>query len=135
LRRLVPGLQETAIARIWGGGIDVSSDRLPFFRTRPGTRVHYASGYSGHGVNATYIGGQCLASLVLDQRDDWSALPFCTRQLPRLPPEPFRTAGGRVVQKGILACEEAEEMGAVAAWPARAAAAVPKLVGLRIGTR
>ncbi len=135
LRRLLPTMGGVGVARIWGGGIDVSSDRLPFFRTRPGTRVHYAAGYSGHGVNATYIGGQCLASLVLDRRDDWTTLPFCTRTVPRLPPEPFRTIGGRVVRRGILACEEAEERGTTAGPAARAAAAIPKLFGLRIGTR
>ena len=51
LRRLLPGLKDVAIAKAWGGPIDVSADRLPFFKTLPGTRVHYAAGYSGHGVN------------------------------------------------------------------------------------
>ncbi len=135
LRRLLPGVADAGVARIWGGGIDVSSDRLPLFRTRPGTRVHYACGYSGHGVNATYIGGQCLASLVLEEKNDWSALPFCTRALPRLPPEPFRTSVGRIVQRGIIACEEAEEAGTRPPLAARAAAAIPRMAGMRIGTR
>lgn len=135
LRRLLPALSATGIAKVWGGGIDVSSDRLPFFRTRPGTRVHYASGYSGHGVNPTYIGGQCLASLVLGHKDEWASLPLCTRDLPKLPPEPFRTIGGRIVRKGVMACEEAEEHGRIAPWHMRAAAAIPKVFGLRIGTR
>lgn len=65
LRRLLPAFRDVQIDRTWGGGIDISFDRLPFFRTLPGTRVHYACGFSGHGVNPTYIGGQCLASLVL----------------------------------------------------------------------
>ncbi|PWV97800.1 glycine/D-amino acid oxidase-like deaminating enzyme [Hoeflea marina] len=135
LRRLLPGLASTGVAKVWGGGIDVSSDRLPFFRTRPGTRVHYASGYSGHGVNPTYIGGQCLASLALGHKDEWTSLPLCTRELPRFPPEPFRTIGGRLVRRGIMACEEAEERESIAPWPMRAAAAIPKVFGLRIGTR
>lgn len=135
LRRLLPGLASTGIAKVWGGGIDVSSDRLPFFRTRPGTRVHFASGYSGHGVNPTYIGGQCLASLVLDLQDEWTSLPFCTRELPKFPPEPFRSIGGRIVRGGILVCEEAEEQGRIAPWHRRVAAAIPKVFGIRIGTR
>ena len=68
-------------------------------------------GYSGHGVNPTYIGGQCLASLVLDENDMWSNLPLCTRAVPSLPPEPFRYYGGRAVRRAILACEDAEERG------------------------
>lgn len=135
LRRLLPGLGNVAVAKIWGGGIDVSSDRLPFFRTLPGTRVHYGCGYSGHGVNPTYIGGQSLASLVLSEQDEWANLPFCRRQLPALPPEPFRVVGGRFVRWGIIGCEEAEERGEAPSAVVRAAAAIPKLFGLRIGTR
>jgi len=67
LRRLLPSFRDVPIARAWGGQIDVSADRLPFFKTIPGTRIHFGCGYSGHGVNPTYIGGQCLASLVLNE--------------------------------------------------------------------
>jgi glycine/D-amino acid oxidase-like deaminating enzyme len=135
LRRLLPGLGNVSVAKVWGGGIDVSSDRLPFFRTLPGTRVHYGCGYSGHGVNPTYIGGQSLASLVLSEQDEWASLPFCRRELPALPPEPFRVIGGRFVRWGIIGCEEAEERGETPPAVMRAAAAIPKLFGLRIGTR
>lgn len=135
LRRLLPAFADVGIERIWGGGIDVSSDRLPFFRTVPGTRVHYGAGYSGHGVNPTYMGGQCLASLVLDAKDEWSTLPLCTRDVPRLPPEPFRAVGGRLVRWGIIGCEEAEEKGGRAGPLMRGAAAIPRIFGLKIGTR
>jgi glycine/D-amino acid oxidase-like deaminating enzyme len=135
LRRLLPALSDVPVATAWGGAIDVSSDRLPFFRTIQGTRIHYGCGYSGHGVNATYIGGQCLASLVLGVKDNWSTLPLCTRSLPRLPRDPFRTLGGRAVRWGILSCEEAEENGRQGSLPARAVAAMPRLFGLQIGTR
>lgn len=135
LRRLLPAFTGVRIDAGWGGAIDVSSDRLPFFGTFPGTRVHYGCGYSGHGVNATWIGGQCLASRVLDARDAWTASPFCTRDKPRLPPEPWRTLGGRAIRWGILACEEADEAGAAGPWMARALAAAPAKLGMRIGTR
>lgn len=135
LRRLLPGFADVGLSGIWGGGIDVSSDRLPFFKTMPGTRIHYGCGYSGHGVNPTYMGGQCLASLVLGANDAWANLPLCTRTLPSLPPEPFRAIGGRLVRWGIIGCEEAEERGQRAGLAARAAAAIPKAFGLRIGTR
>ncbi len=135
LRRLLPGLNDVAVAKAWGGPIDISADRLPFFKTMPGTRVHYGCGFSGHGVNPTYIGGQCLASLVLDQNDMWSNLPLCTRALPSLPPEPFRYYGGRAIRRAVLACEDAEERGRTAPLLATAVAALPRLFGLRIGTR
>jgi glycine/D-amino acid oxidase-like deaminating enzyme len=135
LRRLLPGLGDVPLAAAWGGPIDISSDRLPFFGTLPGTRIHFGCGYSGHGVNATYIAGQCLASLVLDRKDEWSTSPFCTRTRPSLPPEPFRYVGGRAIRWAILACEDAEERGSRASVPAQAVAALPRLFGLRIGVR
>jgi len=135
LRRLLPGLARARVERAWGGPIDVSSDHLPFFGTVPGTRVHYGLGYSGSGVGAAWLGGQILASLVLGREDEWTALPLAHRRVPRLPPEPFRRAGGGVVRAAILACEEAEERGRRGPVAARAAAALPRLVGMEIGTR
>ncbi len=135
LRRLLPALRDVPLAGAWGGAIDVSADRLPFFKTISGTRIHYACGFSGHGVNATYIAGQCLASLVLDEKDRWSTLPFCTRSLPRLPPEPFRFTGANAIRSAILACEEADEQNRQAPALASAVAQLPKLFGLRIGVR
>jgi glycine/D-amino acid oxidase-like deaminating enzyme len=135
MRHLLPELARVPMAAIWGGPIDVSSDRLPYFATIPGTRVHYAAGYSGHGVNPTYIGGQCLASLVLGEKDYWSRLPLCTRQRPIFPPEPLRFIGGRAIRWGILACEDAEDRDLRANLGARALAALPELFGLRVGTR
>ncbi|HEX4370082.1 MAG TPA: FAD-dependent oxidoreductase [Rhizomicrobium sp.] len=135
LRRLLPAFRDVPITRAWGGQIDVSADRLPFFKTIPGTRIHFGCGYSGHGVNPTYIGGQCLASLVLNENDIWSNLPLCRRDLPTLPPEPFRTWGGRAIRRAIIACEEAEEQNRTPPPLASAMASLPRLLGMRIGTR
>ena len=135
LRRLLPALANTRITHAWGGAIDVSSDHLPFFGTLPGTRIHYGCGYSGHGVNPTWIGGACLASLVLGARDRWTASPFCARRVPGLPPEPFRYVGGCAIRSAILTCEAYEERGRRPPLLARIGAAVPAALHLRIGTR
>jgi glycine/D-amino acid oxidase-like deaminating enzyme len=135
LRRLLPGLDAVPVEAAWGGPIDIAADRLPFFRSIPGRRVHVAVGFSGHGVNPTWIAGQCFASLALGLEDRWTGLPFCTRTLPALPPEPFRTLGGRAIRHAILACETAEEQGRTAGPVARGAAALPARLGLRIGVR
>ena len=135
LHRLLPSFRDVPIALAWGGQIDVSADRLPFFKTIPGTRVHFGCGYSGHGVNPTYIGGQCLASLVLNENDMWANLPLCRRDLPTLPPEPFRTWGGRAIRRAIIACEEAEEQNRMPPPLASAMASLPRLLGMQIGTR
>jgi glycine/D-amino acid oxidase-like deaminating enzyme len=135
LRRLLPGLAEARVERSWGGPIDVSADHLPFFGTKPGTRLHYGAGYSGHGVGPSWLGGQILASLALGADDEWTRLPLATREVPSLPPEPFRRLGGGLVRHSIMRCEAAEERGERPPLYARAGAAIPKLLRMELGTR
>ena len=135
LRRLLPGLAGAKVEHAWGGPIDVSSDHLPFFGTVPRTRIHYGVGYSGNGVGPSWLGGQILASLVLRTDDEWSRLPLARMGPKRLPPEPLRTPGGALVRRAVLAAEEADEAGRRANPAARAVAALPRVLGLRIGTR
>jgi glycine/D-amino acid oxidase-like deaminating enzyme len=135
LRRLLPGLESARVERAWGGPIDVSADHLPFFGTVPGTSTHYGLGYSGHGVGPSWLGGQVLASLATGRDDEWTALPLATRRVPKLPPEPMKRLGGGLVRAAIIACETAEEDGRRASTIARAAAALPRLLRMQIGTR
>ncbi len=135
LRRLLPGLRDVRVERAWGGPIDVSADHLPFFRTKPGTRIHYGAGYSGNGAGPSWLGGQILASLVLGADDEWTRLPLAARDVPRLPPEPFRRVGGGLFRWAIMACEAAEEEGRRPPVAARVAAALPGLLGMELGTR
>jgi glycine/D-amino acid oxidase-like deaminating enzyme len=136
LREWFPqALPAPRVAASWGGGIDVSADQIPFFKTLPGTRVHYAGGFSGHGVNATCLAGQCMASLVLGETDEWSTLALCTRDVPSLPPEPFRYLGASAIRWGILTLEDALEAGHRPPMVARLLADLPGRLGLRIGRR
>jgi glycine/D-amino acid oxidase-like deaminating enzyme len=135
LRHLLPDLADAKVTNAWGGPIDVSSDHLPYFGTVPGTRIHYGAGYSGHGAGPSWLGGQILARLVLGVDDELTRLPLVTRRVPKLPPEPIRRLGGGIVRAAILACEEAEERGGRPSLPARAGAALPRLLGMRVGTR
>ena len=135
LRRLLPGLAEAKVEAAWGGPIDVSADHVPFVGTVPGTRIHYGLGYSGHGVGPTYLAGRILGSLVLGADDELTRLPLVNRQVATVPPEPFRRLGGGAIRSAILACEEAEEAGLEPPLPARAVAAVPRILGLRVGQR
>ena len=135
LRHLLPGLADARIERSWGGPIDVSADHLPFFGTVKGKRIHYGLGYSGHGVGPTWLGGQILASLTLQQEDEWTALPLASRRVASLPPEPLKHLGGALVRSAILACERADEEGRRPPLAARLGAALPGLFGMEIGTR
>jgi len=135
LSRLLPGLGKPRIEKAWGGAIDISADRLPFFKSSAKGRVHIGCGYSGHGVHATRIGGECLSSLVLGERNGWTESLFCRRIVPRFPPEPFRTYGGRLVRASILSCEEAEDLGRRPHIAARIGAWLPKALNIKVGMR
>jgi glycine/D-amino acid oxidase-like deaminating enzyme len=135
LRFLLPGLVEARIERAWGGPIDVSADHFPFFGTLPGTRVHYGAGYSGNGVGPSWLGGRILARLALGVDDELTALPLVNRRIRPLPPEPIKRLGGGLVRGAALRAEEAEQAGRRPALPLRAIAALPRVVGLRVGTR
>lgn len=135
LHRFFPAATGVRVTHAWGGPIDMSADRIPFFDTLPGARVHYGAGYSGHGVNAAWIGGQVLASLVLGAEDRWTASPFCGRRIPRLPPEPARYVGGKLIHSASLRVEDAHDRGETPSVAARGLAALPRIFGLRIGLR
>jgi hypothetical protein len=105
------------------------------FGTVPGARIHYGAGYSGSGVGPSWLGGRILASLALGLDDEWTGLPLVGRKLPALPPEPLRYVGGALVRRALLAVEEAEERGRRPSPIARAAVAMPRLLGLRLAER
>jgi hypothetical protein len=86
-------------------------------------------------VGPTWLGGQILASLVLGVDDEWTALPLAARKVPSLPPEPLKRLGGGLVRTAIMACEAADEEGRRPSLPARAVAALPRLLKMQIGTR
>jgi glycine/D-amino acid oxidase-like deaminating enzyme len=135
LRFLLPGLAQVRVERAWGGPIDVSADHFPFFGTVPGSRVHYGAGYSGNGVGPSWLGGRILARLALGIEDELTALPLVNRSLRPLPPEPIKRLGGGLIRAAALRVEEAEQAERRAAAPLRALAGLPRLLGLRVGTR
>ncbi len=135
LRRLLPGLAAARIERSWGGPIDVSADHIPFVGTTDDGVTHFAAGFSGNGVGPSYLAGQALASLATGRLDEWSTLPLVRGRGDGVPPEPFRYVGGATIRRAILACEEADEAGLPAPRTARAIAALPRLLGMRLGMR
>jgi glycine/D-amino acid oxidase-like deaminating enzyme len=135
LRHLLPTLADARISHAWGGPIDVSSDRIPFVDTVPGTRIHYAAGFSGNGVGPSWLAAQALASLATGHDDEWTRLPLVDRRIRRLPPEPLKRIGGAAVRAAALALEQADEDGRPPPVLARGVAALPRLLGIRIGLR
>jgi glycine/D-amino acid oxidase-like deaminating enzyme len=132
LRRYFPQLADVGIAARWEGAIDVSSDRLPVIGTVPGTRVHFAAGYTGNGVGPSWLVGRTLARIVLG--DDVRS-PLLAARAPALPPEPLRSVGASVVRRAILAIDDAETAGRPVPRWATAVRRAPELVGLRVASR
>ena len=117
----------------WSGPIDVSADGSPL-RHAAGAALHYAAGFSGNGVGPSWLGGQTLASLTLGARDEWTALPLVDR--PVRGSRPSRSIRRwRLVRWSTLASEAAEAAGPRPPLAARAAAAIPRLLGIPLGTR
>ena len=75
-----PGSPASASSARGAGRSTSPPTTCPFFRTKPGTRIHYGAGYSGHGVGPSWLGGRILASLALGADDEWTRLPLATRR-------------------------------------------------------
>src|SRR5204862_6411025 len=97
--------------------------------------VHNGAGASGTGAGPGGLRGQILAGLALGSDDERTARPLVNGGVRPLPPEPLKRLGGGLVRAASLRVEEAEQAGRRPALPLRAIAALPRRIGLRIGTR
>ena len=93
----------------WGGPIDVSPTHLPIFGSRG--RVHHGFGFTGNGVGPSYLGGEILARLALDRRDERTRLAIVEPPRKLFPPEPFRYVGGSLIRRALMAKDAAEDEG------------------------
>lgn len=62
MRARFPQLRDAAITHGWGGTVDLTADRLPRAGERDG--LHFALGYSGHGVQMSVEMGQRMAAIM-----------------------------------------------------------------------
>ena len=110
LHSFFPALQQTPITASWNGPSDRSVTGLPFFGKLDGApHIHYGFGYSGNGVGPTYMGGQILSSMLLDQDNAWTRSPLTQGPLGLFPPEPIRYLGSIAVRNAIRRKERAED--------------------------
>jgi glycine/D-amino acid oxidase-like deaminating enzyme len=128
-----PALRGRRIEHAWGGPIDVSPTHLPVIGSLPGAPVHYAFGYTGNGVAPSRIAARALASMALDRRDSHTRLALVEPQPVRVPPEPFRYAGGTIIRAALLRSERLEEEGRRPDPLTRFVAGVPARIGIHIG--
>jgi glycine/D-amino acid oxidase-like deaminating enzyme len=81
LHEIFPQLTDVRTDYCWGGLVDMTRDRLPRAGTRDG--MHYAMGYSGHGVQMSTYMGNLMAHRITGEDApnpwrglDWPAIPF-----------------------------------------------------------
>ena len=110
LHSFFPALKSTPITASWNGPSDRSVTGFPFFgRLEGAPHISYGFGYSGNGVGPSYMGGQILASMLLDQDNAWTRSPLTQGPLGHFPPEPIRYVGSTVVRNAIRRKERAED--------------------------
>jgi glycine/D-amino acid oxidase-like deaminating enzyme len=140
----------------WTDGLGIYDARmfLHYFRTTNDGRVLMGSGSGPIGFGARIderfthdapTAGRAeeglrrllrvLASLVNESDDEWTRLPLVERRVSRVPREPVRRVGGGLIRAAILSLEEAEEHGRRSSPVAKAVAGVPRLLGMKLGTR
>ena len=132
-RWFFPQLADVRLTDAWGGPIDVSADHLPRFGTLRGGRVHFGFGYSGNGVGPSHLGGKVLAALALESDEPLTRLAVVGPVPRRLPPEPFRYVGARVLREAMIAREDGEEAGRRAPWWLRELTRIPRRLGYHLG--
>jgi putative aminophosphonate oxidoreductase len=110
LRSFFPALRDTPITASWNGPSDRSVTGFPFFGKLDGApHIYYGFGYSGNGVGPSYMGGQILSSMLLEQDNAWTRSPLTKGPLGHFPPEPIRYVGSIVVRNAIRRKERAED--------------------------
>jgi len=125
-----PQVRGRALTHAWGGPIDVSPTHLPIFGSRG--RVHHGFGFTGNGVGPSYLGGEILARLALDRRDDRTSLAIVEPSRKLFPPEPFRYAGGSLIRRALLSKDSAEDAGRKPGAATAFVASLPRRLGLHL---
>jgi glycine/D-amino acid oxidase-like deaminating enzyme len=130
LVRFFPQLSGREVTHAWGGPIDVSPTHLPIFGSRGA--VHHGYGFTGNGVGPSYLGGEILARLALDRRDETTRLAIVDPPRKLFPPEPFRYVGGSLIRQALVRKDAAEDEDRSPDPLTAFVAAMPKRLGLRL---
>ena len=133
IRRFFPSFADVPIESTWGGPVDLPSTHEPFIGSLPGGRVHYAVGYTGHGVAPTYLMGDILASRVLGVETSRTSLPFVDYVPRAWPMQPLRGVGASMVNAAVVRRDDALDDGRAVDPMTRLVAGLPARFGYYIG--
>ena len=112
-----PSLQNTKIIRSWNGPSERTKTGFPFFGYHPKNKsIIYGFGYSGNGILPTFVGGDILSSMALDEINEWTNSNFCKGPIKLFPPEPFRWIGAMIIRNAVRRKENAEQQERNSRW-------------------
>lgn len=131
LVRFFPQLAARRVSHAWGGPIDVSPTNLP--QVDSVGPVHFAFGYTGNGVGPSHLVGRVLADLALGRRSELTRLPMVGSRAADVPAEPLAWLGGSLVRAALDHIDRRDAAGRQPARAALAVAALPRLLGIRLG--
>ena len=100
-RRHFPQLEGLVFPYRWGGPIASTTRLTPFFGTAHRGRMHYALGYTGHGIGSTRIAGRILAHRALELDNALLELAMVRKKPMPYPPEPLRRAAVALVTEAL----------------------------------
>ena len=108
LHWLWPHLSGVAISHRWGGPFSVTLDLTPSLGYVGGDRTTvYALGCIGHGVSMSYLNGEVLTDLLLNEGQGLAVdCPFVNRNLIPWPREPIASLAEHAI-RGYLLAEDA----------------------------
>lgn len=103
LHRVYPQLKGVPVLYDWSGPIDCTAQHLPIFgHLKDHANIFYAMGFNGTGIAQAPVAGRIMASLVLGRDDVWSRCGLVgIDKRTRLPSEPLRYVGAKVVRQAI----------------------------------
>ena len=93
--------------------------------------MHHGYGFTGNGVGPSYLGGEILARLALDRRDELTRLALVEPARKLFPPEPLRWAGGSVIRRHSCATTRPRTRAALDPITGLVAS-LPRRLGLRL---
>jgi len=130
LTRFFPQTRGREVTHAWGGPIDVSPTHLPIFGSHGS--VHHGFGFTGNGVGPTYLGGEILARLALDRRDEITQLAIVEPDRKLFPPEPLRFIGGTTIRAALVRRDDAHDRGDTPDPLTGFVSSLPRRLGLRL---
>ena len=133
IRKFFPSFRDVPIEASWGGPVDLPSTHEPFIGSLPGGRVHYAVGYTGHGVAPTYLMGEILAARVRGVETAHTSLPFVDYTPRAWPIQPFRGIGASMVNAAVVKRDDALDEGRRVGALTKFTTGLPERFGYYIG--